>query len=203
MSGAPLDGAERVVAVYERRARVFDAGRSRLLFERVWLDRLLARTRPGDTILHVGCGAGEPIAAHFVAQGRRLHGIAAAEPMLAIARSRLPDQQWTPADMRSFDLGRSFAGVVAWDSFFHLAPDAQRTVVPKLCRHVAPGGGLLVTVGPKASEAWGTVGGEPIYHASLEPAECAMLLQGAGMRLAAFVADDPDCDRHSLLLGVR
>jgi SAM-dependent methyltransferase len=153
--------------VYETRAVTWDGLRNRSLFERSWLERLVARTSPGDTILDVGCGAGEPIARYIMERDRLVCGVDFAEPMLAIARSRFPRARWVEADMRHLDLGESFAGLIAWDSFFHLGPDEQRSMLPRLARHVATGGCLLLTVGPSASEKIGSVGGEPIYHASL------------------------------------
>ena len=103
----------RTRSVYEKHAAARDAQRGRSLFEKAWLDRLLARTSPGDTILDVGCGAGEPIARYIIEQDRRVCGIDFAEPMLAIARQRFPEARWIQADMRAFDLGESFGSVVA------------------------------------------------------------------------------------------
>lgn len=105
--------------------------------------------------------------------------------------------------MRAFDLGEAFGGVVAWDSFFHLPPDDQRSVIPRLARHVAPGGGLLVTVGPSASEVMGTVEGDPVYYASLSIDEYQARFREAGLAIAEFVPEDHDCAGHSVLLAVR
>jgi SAM-dependent methyltransferase len=180
----------------------WDAGRGRSLVERAWLDRLLSATSPGDTILDVGCGSGEPIARYLIEQGRNVCGVDFAESMLAIARWRFPDARWVWADMRHLDLGQSFSGVIAWDSFFHLDADEQRCVIPRLCRHVAPGGALLVTVGPSEGEVLGTVDGEAIYHASLSIDEYERRLCAAGLKVVDFVAEDPHCGGRSVLLAV-
>lgn len=193
----------RTRSVYEKHAAAWDAKRGRSLFEKAWLDRLLARTSPGDTILDVGCGAGEPIARYIMEQDRHVCGIDFAEPMLAIARQRFPEARWIQADMRSFDLGESFGGVVAWDSFFHLPPDDQRSVIPRLAGYLAPGGGLLVTIGPSESELVGTVEGDPVYHASLSIDDYEVRFRQAGLEVAEFVAEDRDCAGHSVLLAVR
>ena len=190
-------------AVYERQAGAWDAGRARNLFEKGWLDRLLARTMTGDTVLDIGCGSGEPIARHIVERGRHVCGIDFAGPMLALAQARMPRERWLLRDMRELDLGETFAGVVAWDSFFHLSREEQRRVLPRLARHVAPGGGLLVTVGPADGEVLGTVGGEAVYHASLSPGEYARLLRGVGLQVDAFVPEDPACAGHTVLFAVR
>lgn len=108
----------------------YDAQRNRSLFEKPWLDRLLAWTRKGDGILDLGCGAGEPMAAYLIAQGRRVCGLDFAGPSLAVARRRFPRQRWIEGDMRRLDRMQRFAGIVGWDSFFHLAPDEQARTIP-------------------------------------------------------------------------
>ena len=59
----------------------------------------------------------------------------------------------------------------------------------------------MVTVGPDAGEATGRVEGEPVYHASLSPAEYATLLESCGMRMTGFLAEDPECNDHSVLMA--
>lgn len=186
---------------YDAVAAGWDRRRSRTLFERRWLDRLLALAPEGSPILDLGCGAGEPIAAYLLAQGRRVVGVDFAPTMLALARARLPDARWIEADMRALDLDERFGGLVAWDSLFHLTREEQRAAIPRLARHLAPGGALLFTSGPDDGEAVGTVEGETVFHASLSPAEYARRLEEAGLIARAFLAEDPDCARHSVWLA--
>jgi SAM-dependent methyltransferase len=187
--------------VYNRQAEAYDATRSRRFFEARWLtlfgDSLPRRAK----VLDLGCGAGEPITAWLLGEGFRLTGADFSEGMLSIARSRWPDGDWRVADMRDLDLGESYDGIVAWDSFFHLTPDEQRACLPWLAAHLSPGGRLLVTIGHEAGEVTGTVGGEAVYHSSLSPSEYASLLEAHDMRLTAFVAEDPGCDYHTVLMA--
>jgi 2-polyprenyl-3-methyl-5-hydroxy-6-metoxy-1,4-benzoquinol methylase len=194
---------DAVASVYHRAAAAWDRQRSRALFERGWLERLAAALPPGAAVLDLGCGSGEPIARWLIAQGFAVTGVDIAEPMLAICRRRWPERAWVRADMRALDLGRRFDGIVAWDSLFHLAPPAQRAMFPVLAQHLNPGGALLFTSGPEAGEVVGTVGGLPVYHASLSPAAYAACLEDAGLVARAFVAEDPACDRHSVWLARR
>jgi SAM-dependent methyltransferase len=185
-SDAPLSEATR--AVYEAGAEAWDRTRGRGLTERPWLERFLALA-PEGPILDLGCGAGEPIAAWLVGQGRAVTGVDFAAPLLDRARARLPGE-WILADMRALDLGRRFAGIV-----FHLTDVEQRAMFPRFARHLAPGGALLFTSGTEAGEAIGAVDGRALHHASLSPAGYAACLEAAGLLVRAFVAEDPACDR--------
>lgn len=193
--------ADNIQGVYERQAATFDAARSRALFEARWLARFTAGLADGAHVLDLGCGAGEPIARWFIAEGYKVTGVDFAEPMLEIARNRWPDGDWRCVDMRVLDLGQTFDGIVAWNSFFHLRPDEQRICIAHMARHVAPGGSLLVTVGHKAGEVSGTVGEEEVYHASLSPAGYATCLEDNGLRLTGFLAEDPETQQHSVLMA--
>ena len=104
-------------------------------------------------------------------------------------------------DMRYFDLPDRFDGILGWDSFFHLTRDEQRSVLPRLARHLKPHGALMLTIGPEDGEVTGRVGGEPVYHASLSPDAYQAILERLGLSLERLVAEDPDCDMHTVLLA--
>ncbi|APX10831.1 class I SAM-dependent DNA methyltransferase [Tateyamaria omphalii] len=197
MSADPED----IQGVYDRQAAVFDAQRSRALFEARWLARFAAALPGGARVLDLGCGTGDPIARWFKAEGFVVTGVDFSEPMLAIARERWPEGDWRQADMRVLDLGETFDGIIAWNSFFHLTADAQRGCIAHMAAHLEPGGSLMLTVGPSAGEGDGTVGNEPVYHASLSPAEYATCLDENDLRLTGFLAEDPDANGHTVLMA--
>lgn len=187
--------------IYDAEAAAYDAQRSRALFEARWLARFSACLKPGGRVLDLGCGAGEPIAQWFIGEGFVLTGVDVSGAMLDIARRRWPGGDWRQADMRNLDLPERFDGIVAWDSFLHLTPQEQRGALQQMARHMLPGGSLLFTVGSRHGEATGTVGGRRVYQASLSPAEYATLLQTHGLRLTGFLAEDPDCNSHSVMMA--
>lgn len=193
--------AARTQAIYDRNAGRFDAERSRSLVEKPWLDRFLSGLPAAATILDLGCGTGDPIAAYMRGRGFPVTGVDSSLPMLEIARRRFPGGDWRHADMRGLDLGRTFHGIVGWDSFFHLVPDEQRATIPRLAAHLKPGGMLMLTVGPAAGEVAGSVGDEPVYHASLARDDYEDCLTACGLGLVSLVAEDPDCDFHTVLLA--
>lgn len=188
-------------AVYERNARRFDAERPKGLHERVWLDRFLDLIPNEGAILDLGCGGGDPIARHMTQQGFHVVGADASTAMLEIARERFPTGDWRLADMRTLSLPETFDGIIGWNSFFHLRPDEQRAVLPKLAAHLNPGGALMLTVGPHAGEVAGIVGDDPVYHSSLAPDEYRQILDGLGLEIVRFAFEDPDCDQQSVLLA--
>ena len=197
--------ADNILEIYERHAEAYDRLRGRSLFERVWLDRLLALLPPRPRILDIGCGHGEPIARYFIERESEsdLTGIDSSTRLIALCRERFPGQAWHVADMRRLALDATFEGLVAWDSFFHLGADDQRAMFDVFRRHAAPQSALLFTSGPAAGEAIGSFEGEPLYHASLDPAEYRSLLDAAGFRVVSHVRNDPDCGGHTIWLAQR
>lgn len=186
--------------VYERSAHVFDALRDKSLFERAWLDRFLSHLPDNPTILDLGCGAAEPIAAYLISRGAKLTGLDASATMIRMARSRFPAEDWRQIDMRGLELGMRFHGILGWDTFFHLTPDEQRDLLPRLAAHLRPKGVLMLTVGPEAGEVSGFVGSDPVYHASLDEAEYRSCLNAAGVRIIEFARRDvSSCGRTILL----
>jgi SAM-dependent methyltransferase len=193
--------ADRVVGLYERHARRWDEDRLKILFEKGWLDRFLAFSKSGDTILDIGCGSGEPMARYLIDNGRRLVGIDSSPSMISFCRKRFPDHDWHVADMRTIALGRCFDGLLAWDSFFHLTPDAQRRMFSTFRAHANPGAALMFTSGLVPGESIGSYAGEPLYHSSLDTAEYRALLDANGFAIVRQAKHDPECDRHCIWLA--
>lgn len=193
--------SDRTREIYDRQAQAYDGARGQAMTERAWLDRALRNVPQGGAVLDLGCGTGVPIAAWLVARGYEVTGLDFAPAMLGIARGRLPRACFVEADIRDFDLRATFGAIIGWGSFFHLTQAEQRLALPRIARHLAPGGRLLLTVGPEAGETTGTVGGEPVYHASLSPAEYAAILSEVGAPVEAFRANDPECGCHTPLLA--
>ncbi|MEM9128370.1 MAG: methyltransferase domain-containing protein [Pseudomonadota bacterium] len=197
MSADPED----TLAVYERQATEYDKRRSRALFEARWLARFTASLTPGTRVLDLGCGTGDPIARWFMAEGFSVTGVDFSVAMLEIALARWPEGDWQQADMRHFELGQKFDGIIAWNSFFHLTADEQKDCINRIARHLNDGGMLMLTVGPRAGEDTGTVAGELVYHASLSPAGYAVCLEENGLRLTGFLAEDPETESHTVLMA--
>lgn len=195
--------AEAIIDLYSRRALDWDVDRGRGLIEKVWLDVFLAHVPAAGTVLDLGCGSGEPIARHLIEQGRQVTGADAAPGLIDLCRRRFPDHDWVVADMRGLDLGRTFDGVLAWHSAFHLTPDDQGALFAVYRRHVEPGGVLMFTSGSRAEEVVGDWRGEPLYHGSLSPEAYRAGLDAAGFDLIRSRIGDPDCGDATVWLARR
>jgi cyclopropane fatty-acyl-phospholipid synthase-like methyltransferase len=195
--------AEAVIDLYERRATEFDRDRGRSLFEKYWLDRFLELLPTGATVLDIGCGMGEPIARYLIDSGVRLTGVDASPTMIRLCEQRFPGAAWILGDMRRLALGRRFDGLVAWDSFFHLAPADQRAMFERFASHANDRAALLFTSGDAAGEVIGDWYGERLYHASLAPAEYRDLLDANGFRIRDHRVEDPEYGGHTIWLASR
>lgn len=194
--------ADAIVPLYERHAEAWHARRrAEATMEAGWLTRFIAGLPAGGAILDLGCGTGQPIARWLHAQGHAITGVDTSANMLAHARSHMPTQRWLQADMRSLQLGETFAGVLAWDSFFHLTVEDQRAMFPVFAAHAAPGAMLMFTSGPQHGEAIGEFEGEPLFHASLAPDAYRQLLADNGFEVLVFTPEDPSCGRHTVWLA--
>ena len=186
-----IDLPGSIIGLYERHAREWDANRRGGRWnDKPWHDRFIAALPNGAKVLDLGCGSGSPVAQHMVRCGLHVTGVDASPTLVSFCRERLPDQEWIVTDMRSLALGRCFDGVLAWDSFFHLAPDEQRGMFELFAAHAAPSAALMFNTGPSHGEAIGNYRGDPLYHASLSGEEYCALLHRSGFEVVAHAVED-------------
>ena len=183
--------ASRIIGHYEKHATAWDNDRQNSGWnDQLWHDRFIDHLPPGARVLDLGCGSGRPVAQHM--HERRLHvtGIDSSPTMISLCRSRLPDHEWIVADMRRLSLGRRFDGILAWDSFFHLDHDDQRGMFAVFAVHSSADAVLMFNSGPEHGEGVGSYRGDPLYHASLAPAEYAALVNGIGFDVIEHAVND-------------
>jgi SAM-dependent methyltransferase len=193
--------AEQIIGLYRRHAGAWAEDRGNRLIAGACLDRFLGLQPPQAAILDIGCGSGEPIGRYLIEKGRPVTGADSSPELIEICERRFPGEDWHVADMRTLALGRRFVGILAWDSFFHLCPDDQRRMFPIFRAHAAPRAALMFTSGPAHGEAIGNYRGEPLYHASLDPAEYVSLLDATGFDVVAHAVEDPSCGKHTIWLA--
>ncbi len=103
--------------------------------------------------------------------------------------------------MRGLHLDMRFDGILAWDSFFHLTHDDQRSMFAVFGAHAGAGAPLMFTSGPAHGEAIGCFHGAPLYHASLDPVEYEALLNHTGFDVSTYVAEDTTAGGRTVWLA--
>jgi len=186
------DAANRIVRHYDRHALSWDADRRAAGWtDKPFIERFLSFLPQGATVLDLGCGGGSPVALHMVAHGFHVTGVDSSPTLTSLCQTRMSDQEWIVGDMRSLALGRRFQGILAWDSFFHLRHQDQRTMFEIFAVHAAPAAILMFKAGFSHGEAVGSYRGDPLYHASLDATEYQALLTDFGFELIEHSINDP------------
>ena len=194
---------EQNICVYDKHASAWDKHRPYVFFEKSWLDKFIENLPSGSQILDAGCGAGKPIAEYLIGKGFNLTGIDASQSMLDIVRDRYPNHTWLKMDMRNLNLDAKYDGIISWDAFFHLTQHEQRQVIRLFANHLNPKATLLLTIGHEAGEVTGTVEGDEVYHASLDPQEYKSILVDLGFTDISIHLEDETCGHHSIILATR
>jgi SAM-dependent methyltransferase len=195
------DLPDLIIAHYERHATAWDRDRQTAGWnDKIWHDRFIAALAPGAAVLDLGCGSGRPVAQHMIKRGLRLTGVDSSPTMISLCRDRLPDYEWIVSDMRKLSLGRRFDAILAWDSFFHLNHHDQRQMFPVFAKHTSGGALLMFNTGPAHGEGIGDYRGDPLYHASLAPAEYRALLDEFGFEIMEHAVNDERCGGRTVWL---
>jgi len=132
---------------YHQAARWYDTiyGFKDYPAEVVSLRALLNEVRPGARrLLDVACGTGEHL--RYLQAYFEVEGVDVSPDMLAVAREKLPGVPLHQADMRSFDLGRTFDVVLSlFSAVGHLADEIElEQAMRHVARHLEPGGVFLL-----------------------------------------------------------
>ncbi|MGX9427037.1 MULTISPECIES: class I SAM-dependent methyltransferase [Bradyrhizobium] len=198
------DLASQIIPHYEKHAAAWDRDRRNACWnDKVWHDRFIGRLAKDATVLDLGCGPGQPVAQQMIERGLRVTGVDSSPTMISFCRDRLPDQEWIVADMRRLSLGRRFDGILAWDSFFHLNHDDQRRMFAVFADHASVGTILMFNTGPQHCESVGEYRGDPLYHASLSPAEYEMFTARFGFGVLEHATNDAQAGGRTVYLCQR
>jgi SAM-dependent methyltransferase len=135
--------------IAQRVAQLYDASVSDWPGEIDFYRALAAEvTSHSGAVLEVACGTGR-VAIRLAQDGVSVVGIDLSAAMLDVAREKsvgIPHVRWVEGDMRSFELGETFALVIIpGHAFQHmLTPEDQIAGLACIQRHLVPGGRLVV-----------------------------------------------------------
>jgi predicted TPR repeat methyltransferase len=198
------DLSDKICGHYEKHAAAWDADRCKADWsDKCWHDRFVGSLAKSARVLDLGCGGGIPVAHKLAEHALRVTGVDSSPAMISLCRARLPQHEWIVADMRSLSLGRSFDGILAWDSFFHLKPGDQRRMFAAFAAHAEKAAMLMFNTGPAHGEAIGSYRGDPLYHASLDPVEYERLLAASHFEVVDHVVEDPNAGGRTVWLARR
>lgn len=187
--------------VYSDKAEFWQTHRILNGYETPWLERFAIDFTQEAKVLDLGCGTGQPIADWFDARGIAYEGWDFAAPMIQRAQALYPQFEFSINDMMNLAVLDRYEGILSWDGFFHLDPESQRVLLPRIARALRSGGRLMMTIGPEAGEATGQVDGAEVYHASLSPAEYTRRLQLLGFKQVEITPEDPATMGRTVLLA--
>ncbi|WP_018622737.1 hypothetical protein [Spirosoma luteum] len=102
--------------------------------------------------------------------------------------------------MRELNLDRKFGAIIAWDSFFHLSGNDQRSMFSVFTAYMVAGGRLLFTSGFEQEEVYDQTEGHQVYHASLNSEEYHSLLEPNGFEVISHRINDVTCGNHPVWL---
>lgn len=190
-----------VQQTYEKIAHWFSENRSKTLFEKPWLDKVINRLKPQAKILDLGCGTGVPIGKYFKENNFHVTGVDSSSEMLKLARKHDSNGVFIQGDMRELSLNEKFDAIIAWHSFFHLNQEEQRKMFIIFAHHLNDNGILIFTSGEEEGEVWGENGGQMLYHSSLSQDEYKFLLKKHGFYLLEYKIMDPECGDATIWLA--
>ncbi len=197
------DLGKNPISCDERNARIFDSERCQALFENSWLEYFLSYVPGNGHILDLGCGAGQPIAAHLIKSGYRVTGVDSSPVMIKIAKDRFPNEEWIVEDICKIKLEKIYDGVLAWDSFFDLTHEDQREIFRLFGGFLKRGAPLIFTAGPEREDGVDQLYDAPVSHASFSKDEYFELLHENGFENILHRFNEPDCGNHSIYCALK
>ncbi|MDM1544463.1 class I SAM-dependent methyltransferase [Ignatzschineria indica] len=201
--------ADYLPIIYKRYAKAWRKLRAEAPFiEKAWLDSFLSMIPKAESaaereILDLGSGDGYPIAHYLIEEGYSVTGVDITKAFIKAAKKQFKGMpaEWVLADMRDITFDKTFSGIIAWDSYFHLPPNDQVALFKKFERYCAPGAPLLITTGADAGEAIGEFNGHDLYHASLSPDHYRQLFIDHGFGLIQYQIEDQSCGGRTIWLA--
>jgi len=142
-----VDPAKIVENGYDHIARTYHLKRDK--FKNIeLLTGFTSLLTSGDSVLDVGCGAGDPVARFLVDAGFEVTGIDISSCMLELARDHVPEANFVKMDMRQLAfIAGSFEGICAFYSLFHVPQDEHPRVLIGFNRLLRQNGILLFCSG--------------------------------------------------------
>lgn len=176
--------------IYDRFADTYEKNRGLFDMSEVIAD-FSSRLQGGPGhLLDLGCGAGEPFPAHFIAEGWRVVGVDFSERMLTLARRYHPEMRTIFADIRKVDFPEArFEAVTAIYCLFHVEHEKHAKIFRKIYRWLKPGGLCLFTyatkeyTGAEVFNGYKKFLGEQLFYSHTTPDHLFATLKSIGFTI--------------------
>lgn len=167
-----------------------------------YVDRLCKRLPAAGLVLDLGCGTGLPLSRRLVERGFQIHGLDASPRMIEHARYNVPQGTFEIGDIASWTPTRTFDGILAWDSLFHLEPPNHVPVLRTLHADLRSGGVILFTAGGREGEIRSSMLGREFYYSSLSTKDYSDVLLRIGFTVLSLEKDPPG-EEHIVVIAVK
>ncbi|MHB8136830.1 MAG: class I SAM-dependent methyltransferase [Smithellaceae bacterium] len=176
--------------IYNRFADTYDKSRGLFDMSDVITDffkRLPCRT---GRLLDLGCGAGEPFPAYFIARGWQVTGVDFSFRMLEMAHRYQPDMETIFADIGEVDFpDEQFDAITSIYCLFHIEYQKHADIFRKMYRWLKPGGKSLFTyatkeyTGGEIFNGYKEFLGERLFYSHMTPGNLSATLISTGFTI--------------------
>lgn len=184
-------GYDAVAAEYA--ARIFDELQHKAL-DRELLDRFALQVQGAGPVCDLGCGPGH-VARYIHSRAVDVFGIDLSPRMVELARELNPGIEFRQGDMTSLESADdSWAGIAAFYSIIHIAPELMVETLRELRRVLKPNGLLLLSfhIGSESihlDEWWGHKVSVDFFF--LDPKTMVSQLIDAGFEVEETIEREP------------
>jgi len=178
--------------IYDRFAETYEKDRN--LFDMTDIIDDFSKRLPCKTgwMLDLGCGAGEPFPACFIAQGWQVTGVDFSSRMLEMAHRYQPDMKTISADISEVDFSdEQFDAVTAIYCLFHIEYQKHEAIFQKIYRWLKPGGLSLFTyatkeyTGAEVFNGYKEFMGEQLFYSHTTPDNLFAALKSIGFTIVS------------------
>ncbi len=150
------------------------------------LEMLLPHLSPGDKVLDLGCGCGEPVS-RLLSVTQCVLGVDISPVQIGRAKRLVPNAKFICADMCEMPLpNEDFVAIVCLYAIIHIPLCDQPALIAKMYRWLKPGGHLLITVGQHAwvgyEHNWLNVDGCKMYWSHADRATYLRWIEKVGFQ---------------------
>ena len=176
--------------IYDRFADTYDQNRGLFDMSEVIGDFLRRLSGQPGRLLDLGCGAGEPFPAYFIARGWQVTGVDFSSRMLTLAHHYQPDMKTILADICDVEFpDKAFDAVTAIYCLFHVEHEKHRDIFQKIFRFLKPGGKSLFTyatkeyTGAEIFNGYKEFMGEKLFYSHMTPGNLSTILKSIGFTI--------------------